>query len=243
MTITILRAGDMDRIEQLLGQDEFFWADLTLEDAPPAEELAKIFGLSSPAARALTEFEPGGPPSRRLHVDADGVVFAFWCVGRPDPELDSGGGEALGIFRVNVLLHGEFILTMCERPFDLNARVGEIPPGRSEGYTVYVVLDAITGTLVEALAAIERRIGSFEEGAVDSGLREHIDDREKVRNLRSRITTLRLRAGQAGAVFERVGEEVELIHGARSPSQVNTPAGSRPSSTARRTGSTRRPRR
>jgi magnesium transporter len=209
--IRILRTSDRSQVAQLLERDEFFWVDLAVAEAPQPEELAEIFGLSRAATEALTDFELGGPPSRRLHVDADGVVFPFWCVGRPDSELDAGGGTALGIFRVNVLLHGEFIATMRERPFDLTARVGDIPPGRSEGYAVYVVLDAITGTLVEALAAIEYRIGSFEEGAVDSSLREHMDDKEKVRNLRSRITTLRLRAGQSAALFQRVAEEVELI--------------------------------
>jgi magnesium transporter len=209
--ITILRSCDRDEIAQLLERDQFFWVDVAAPEAPPPEELAEIFGLSPAATRALLDFEPGGPPSRRLHVDAGGVVFAFWCVGRPDAELDAGGGEALAIFRVNVLLHGEFILTMRERAYDLTGRVGEIPLGRSEGYAVYVVLDAIMGTLVEALAAIESRIGSFEEGAVNSSLREHIDDRDKVRNLRSRITTLRLRAGQQGALFQRVAEEVEQI--------------------------------
>lgn len=209
--VAILSSWDATRIASMLEQDQFFWLDLAADDAPPEEELAEALALSPDAVRALTDFSVGGPPSRRIHVESDEVVFAFWCAARPDAELDEGGGDALGIFRVNVLLHGEFVLTVHERAFDLPGRVGSIPAGRSEGYAVYAVLDAITGTLVEALAGVERYIGGVEEGSVETGLRQHLADREKVRYLRSRITTLRLRVGQTAALFQRVGEEIALI--------------------------------
>lgn len=209
--ISILHNCDATRIAQLRKQGEFFWADLALSEVED-DEIARVFDLSEEAARSLADFALGAAMARKIHIEEDLVVFPFWCAKNtaPTPEDD---GEKIGIFPVKVLIHGDFLLTVHPDPFDLPdvAAEGRIPHGRSERYAVYAALDGMTGTLVQALAATEDQIGELEARLMDGGLRQAPDDQQQIRNLRSRVTTLRLRLGPERALFERVGEEIELI--------------------------------
>ena len=215
-----MQAFDPPRIKQLRKEGSFFWADLTLDDSVQAEQLAECFGLEAETVEALTDFRLTGAISRKIHVETDHVVFPFWCAHntRPAPEDD---GDDLGIFPVKVMIHGDFLLTVHEQPADLPelAAEGRIPPGRSERYAVYVALDGMTGTLVEALACTEDQIAELEGRLMDAGLRQSPADQQEIRNLRSRVTTLRLRLGPELSLFERVGEEIELISALESDRQ------------------------
>ena len=73
------------------------------------------------------------------HVDEDLIVFRFWCIGRPDAGV-LGGADAIEPFQVNVVLHGDYLLTVHRRRFDLPGEVteGRIPPGRSERYVAFM---------------------------------------------------------------------------------------------------------
>ena len=74
--------------------------------------------------------------------------------------------------RVNVLVHGDFLVTVHEARLDLPELVAEggIAAGRSERYVVYVVLDGMTNALLETLSAIEVEIGRIENTLLESGL-------------------------------------------------------------------------
>ena len=76
--------------------------------------------------------------------------------------------RASRLFRVNVCLHGDFLLTVHERRFDLPASVApDGIPVRSERYAVYVALEGMTATLLEALDAVEREIATIESRLQD----------------------------------------------------------------------------
>ncbi len=210
--IEILRNCDAARIARLRGEGEFFWADMAVVEGPTVEQIASAFALTGSAAQALSDFTPGGSPARRIHVEDHLLVFPFWCAASPEA-AGAGDADALGIFRVNVLLHGDFLLTIHEHEFDLPDVVAEggIPPGRSERYAVYVALDGMTNTLLEAVAGIESEIAELDDLGSGTRMRLRTADQERIQALRSQLTGLRLRLGPERALFERVGEEIEQI--------------------------------
>lgn len=213
-TISIVRRCDRSKVAGLRSRDEFFWADLALADGVPAADISAAFGVSEAAAQKLAGFRAGGAPAHRMHVEDELIVFPFWCDAGAEGADDEGGEEGpLHLFRVNVLLHGDFLITMHEHRVDLPELVagGQIPAGRTERYVAYVALDGMTDTVLEALAAMEGEIGDLEARLMESGLRTTSADQAQIRSLRTRLTTLRLRIGPERGLFERVGEEIEHI--------------------------------
>ena len=103
---------------------------------------------------------------------------------------------------------------MHEREFDLPGYVAPdgISARRSERYAVFVALEGMVSTLVEALGAAEREIAEMETELLQGGARRsERDDRARIRSLRSRLTTLRMRIAAERGLFGRVGEEIEQI--------------------------------
>ena len=169
--VPIMRTLEPEQIARLRKEGEFSWTDVALEGGPEPERVREAFGLSQEALRTLCNFDLGGSPVSRFHVEEDLVVFAFWCSATPEPP-PLGGAESLGLFRANVCLHGDYLLTVHERPFDLSAVVApEGIPHRTERYTVYVVLEGMTATMLEALNSVEREIAGIETDLIDSGTR------------------------------------------------------------------------
>jgi magnesium transporter len=209
--VEILGAGDIERVGVLREAGEFFWLDLAAGDLRHSAQVGRL-GLSEAAIVSVGSFQPGGPPSRRVHVEAGLVVFPCWVVGQPDAD-PAGGARALDIFRVNVLLDGDFVLTAHEGRLDLPALVAPegIPEGRSERYAIYVALDGMMGTMLEALATVEIQVGRLEQRMLDAGLRLPASDKRLIQSLRSRLTAMRLRLGPQLSVIERIGEEIEHI--------------------------------
>jgi magnesium transporter len=195
---------------------EFFWADLDVEHTKAdIDKIAAAFEIEPEDAEPLRDFTRGGSPARRIHVGDQLVVFPFWCAANPDADPD----EDPGLFRVNVLLHGDFLLTVHRLHFDLPAAAGvkRIPPGRTERYAVYAALDGMTNTVLEAMATTELAIGEIERKLLGSGMRPRPEDNALVRQLRGRLTDLRFRIGPERALFERVGEEIEHIETLEGP--------------------------
>ncbi len=212
--ISILRRCDRSKVAELRSRNEFFWADLALADGAPAADISAAFGISEAAAQKLEDFHAGGAPAHRMHVEDELIVFPFWCDAAAEAGDDEAGEDgSLHLFRVNVLLHGDFLITLHERPLDLPELVagGPIPAGRTERYVAYVALDGMTNTVLEALAAIEAEISDLEARLMETGLRMPSADQAQIRSLRTRLTTLRLRVGPERGLFERVGEEIEHI--------------------------------
>ncbi len=212
--VSIVQELEPAEIGRMRKAGEFFWTDLAREGGPGPEQVAAAFGLSDGALQTLYHFDQGGSPTSRLHVEEKLIVFAFWCSADPEPADPHAGGASLRLFRVNVCLHGDFLLTVHENRFDLPGIIAPdgIPAGRSERYAVYIALEGMTATLLEALGAVEREIAEIESKLVDEDeTRTDHDDRRVIRSLRSRLTTLRMRIAAERGLFGRVGEEIEHV--------------------------------
>jgi magnesium transporter len=205
----ILRDLDQARIAELRRRGEFFWVDLATHDGPSSEEIAAVLGLDRAAVESLESFRVGGAPARKIHVAADLIVFPFWC--SATPERRRHAAHPLELVRVNVVLHGDFLLTLHQRAFDLPGAVAEFAPGQSEQYAVYVALDGMTDTVLDSLATIEHEIADLETRLLASGFRPRPADKRLASSLRQQLTYLRMRIGPERALFERVGEEIKHI--------------------------------
>ena len=216
-----MRGLEPDQIAAQRKEGRFFWTDLGLEDGPDDDRVGAAFKLSEPALRTLFDFDPGGSPVRRIHVEEDLVVFAFWCSATPEPP-PLGGASSLGLFRVNVCLHGDFLLTVHERRFDLPTTVApDGIPVRSESYAVYVALEGMTATLLEAINSVEREIATIEASLQDDEeQRANHETRRTIRSLRSRLTTLRMRIAAERGGFGRVSEEIAHVPKLQHDKQV-----------------------
>src|SRR5262245_7798150 len=205
----ILSELDPARIADLRRRGDFFWLDLATHEGPSCREISQALGLSDAAAGALENFHVGGAPARKIYLEKDLIVFPFWCTATPESERHAE--HPLDLLRVNVVLHGDFLLTVHQRRFDLQGAVGEFAPGQSEQYAVYVALDGMTDTVLDSLATIEHEIAGLETRLLASGFRPQTADKQLASSLRQQLTYLRMRIGPERALFERVGEEIKHI--------------------------------
>ena len=212
--ISILRELDPDAIAQRRRDGDFFWVDLDLESGTTVDRIAQAFGLDDGAADALGRFTRATAPNRKVHIDTDLIVFRFWCIGNPDADV-LGGIDAIEPFQVNVVLHGDYLLTVHRLHYDLPGEVtqGRIPPGRSERYAVYLALDGMVGTILEALSNVEMEIGDIESDLLQRGVRPRSQEKRRIGSLRDRLTGLRMRIGPQRGLFERVSAEIDHIEG------------------------------
>ncbi len=209
--IPTMRELDPETIERRRASGEFFWIDLD-RDRVPVDRIASALELSPDVGGALDSLEDGGSPARRLHVESDLVVFPFWF--SANPEADPSDPDAdLKLERVAVLLHGDYLLTVHRGALDLQtiAAPDGVRADRGERYAVYAVLDGMSNTVLEGLAAVEGDIAKLESRLWETGWRQRPPDQAMVKTLRSRLTDLRVRIGPARGVFERVAAEIAQV--------------------------------
>ena len=212
--IPVLDEFDARGVGERIKLGEFFWADVTLGREATIEDIAAALSLDADAAGTLGTFgrdEIGRRGAqRRIHADEQHVVFPFWCVWNPEAALDSK--EELDLFEVNVLVHGDYLLTVHEEAFDLRDLVGtSLPSGRSERYAVYVVLAAMTSTFFRALLVLQNDMGELEAQLFESDRRDARSPRSRIRSARVRLTELRSVVGPEQILFERAGEEIDQV--------------------------------
>jgi magnesium transporter len=212
-----LGPAEVERIAELRRRGEFLWIDLTTpcSDGALVGEVGERLGIPERALIALGDFDPARPMSRKFHTDLDQVVFPFFCVGRPEAAIEDPA-PAIEPIEVHVLVHGDYVLTLHREPCEALEvlRGQELPEGRDEQYIVYLVLDAMTDTVFEALSGIQRAV----EDLVDelTGVSEQTRRRRRravISSARVRLTVLRRRIGRTRAMFERVVEAVEHVPG------------------------------
>lgn len=205
-----LGGSERERIATLRAQGHFFWIDLCAADWP-GEELGEALDIPPHARRPLLDFEPGRPPSGRFHADGQHVVFPFHCY------LDAGRGEGgetprLKAIEVNVLVHGDYLLTVHRERVSLPGLLpGYSADGRSEQYIVYAVLDAMVATAFDALNDTELALEGIQVLAGETG-----NARVRMGTLRAislRLTTMRRQLGPQRGIFERIGEEIGQVQG------------------------------
>ena len=104
-------------------------------------------------------------------------MFPFWCSATPESERRAD--QPLVLLRVNVVLHGDYLLTVHRQEFDLPGGRGRVRAGPDEQYAVYVALDGMTDTVLDALAAIEHEIAKLETRLLASGFRPRAADKRR----------------------------------------------------------------
>jgi magnesium transporter len=205
-----LGGGASERISGLRESGSFFWIDVSLS-ADPGTEVQSALGLPGEVMAPLLDFGHDGPPSAKFHADLEHVVFPFHCyletASRRDDEL-----EGLEAIEVNVLVHGDFLLTVHREAVSLPQILpGYSPEGRSEQYIVYAVLDAMVATAFDALNATELALEGLQVLAGDT--RKARVRAGTLRAISVRLTKMRRRLGPQRARFERVGHEIGQVRG------------------------------
>jgi magnesium transporter len=111
---------------------------------------------------------------------------------------------------VQVLVTSDYLLTLHDERVSLPAVLApDLPPGRSKGYVVYSVLDAMLATTSDALDEVELSLDSLvaawtegESGGVPRATLQHAG---------ARLATIRRWVRNEQAIFERVGLETEAL--------------------------------
>ena len=202
--------GERERVAALRRDMRFFWIDLCAEDLSP-EALSETLDVSSQALRPLLDFERGERPSRRFIATRQQVVFPFYCYLEDDGEEEDEDAPGLHPVPVNVLVHGDYLLTVHRERVSLPALLpGYNPEGRSEQYVVYAVLDAMVATAFDALSDTELALEALQITTTDSvgGARVRMGT---LRAINLRLTTMRRQLGPQRGIFERIGEEIGQV--------------------------------
>jgi magnesium transporter len=205
-----LGTGDRKRIRELRADGRFFWIDLCTEGHAPAE-LGEALGIPAAALRPLLDFQRGERPSRRFDASRQQVVFPFYCYLEDDGEEEDEDAPGLHSVAVNVLVHGDYILTAHREPASLPMLLPTYnPEGRSEQYVVYAVLDAMVATAFDALSDTELALEELQITTTDSvgGARVRMGT---LRAINLRLTTMRRQLGPQRGIFERIGEEIGQV--------------------------------
>jgi magnesium transporter len=211
-----LGGSERQRIAALRAGGRFFWADLSLEETT-ADELAEALSIPPHALRPLLDFGHAGPPSRKFHADGEHVVFPFHCY----VETDREPGEdvpRLGAIEVNVLVHGDYLLTLHRERLSLPEVLPAYnPDGRSEQYVVYAVLDAMVGSAFDALNDTELALEGLQILAGESA-----SARVRMGTLRAinlRLSRMRREIGPQRGIFERISQEIGQVKGLEADSE------------------------
>jgi magnesium transporter len=198
------------RIAELRAQGHFFWIDVSVGEGADAG-LSAALDIPQVALRPLLDFERGERPSRRFSATSTQVVFPFHCYLESDPQ-DDEGTPRLRAIEVNVLVHGDYLLTVHREPVSLPSLLPEYSAeGRSEQYVVYAVLDAMAATAFDALSDTELALEGIQVLATDGA-----SARVRMGTLRAinlRLTTMRRQLGPQRGIFERIGEEIGQVEG------------------------------
>jgi magnesium transporter len=210
-----LGAEERQEIATLRAAGHFFWADICI-DQHEAAEIGEAFDIPSHALRPLLTFGHVGKPSRKFHADSEHAVFPFHCY--LDPDAVREDEDWIEAIEVNVLVHGDFILTVHRETLSLPEYLPEYSPeGRSEQYVVYVVLDAMVATAFDALSATELALEGLQQVAGETG-----NARVRAGTLRAinfRLTRMRRRLSPLRGRFERMGQEIGQVRGLESDNE------------------------
>src|SRR5829696_6060799 len=202
-----LESGERERIARLRAEGHFFWIDLCADIAP--EELEAQLDIAPGSRRPLLDFERGKRPSRRFTASRREVVFPFQCYVEEAAE-DEGETPTLRSIEVNVLVHGDYLLTVHRERVSLPRMLPNYnAEGRSEQYVVYAVLDAMVATAFDALSDTELVLEGLQARTTEAG-----SARVRMGTLRAislRLTTMRRQLGPQRGIFERIGEEIGQI--------------------------------
>jgi magnesium transporter len=199
-----------ERIRELRAAGRFFWIDVCADSLSSAE-VGEALSIPAEALRPLLDFKRGERPSRRFLATRQQVVFPFYCYLEYDGATGDDSPPGLRGILVNVLVHGDFILTAHRERASLPHVLPDYnPEGRSEQYVVYAVLDAMVATAFDALSETELALEALQitTTANVGGARVRMGT---LRAINLRLTTMRRQLGPQRGIFERIGEEIGQV--------------------------------
>ncbi len=202
-----LDAAERERVRALRAEGRFFWLDVSLSETS-REDLVDALGIHQGALGALWSGRDGHA-SRAFHADGESVVFTLRCYAELEP-VEEEVAYRLRPMDVQVVVTSEYLLTLHDERVSLPAVLArDLPRGRSKGYVVYSVLDAMLATTFDALDEVELRldalVAAWTEG--DGGG----VPRATLRHAGGRLATMRRWVSNEQAIFERVGLETGAL--------------------------------
>ena len=204
--LTGLDAGDRERIASLRAQKRFFWLDVSLSETS-REELVDVLGVPERAAR--------GPS--RVHADGGSVDFVLRCYVSMERPAEKAAYRLRPI-QVQVVVTGDYLLTLHEERVALPSALAiDLPQGRSKGYVVYSVLDAMLVSTSDALEEVEESLDSLAASLAGGGGGSL--PRERLQTPVARLATMRRWVRAEQAVFQRVGLDIGALTGFDEPEE------------------------
>jgi magnesium transporter len=212
-----LGVEQQERIRELRATGRFFWIDLCAEALSPAD-LEQTLSIPAEALQPLLDFRRGERPSRRFLATRQQVVFPFHCYLEGEGDAEDDGPPGLRPIAVNVLVHGDFLLTAHREPASLpQVLPGYNSEGRSEQYAVYAVLDGMVATAFDALSDTELALEALQiMTTAVGGARVRMGT---LRAINLRLTTMRRQLGPQRGIFERIGEEIGQVESMASDNE------------------------
>jgi magnesium transporter len=205
-----LEGPDRERIAELRKAGRFFWIDVPLTETT-FDDLGEALGIPGRALHALLGFGEARPSSRKLHADAEHVVFSFSCYVESSRLADETPYRLRPV-EVHVLVSGDYLLTLHQEPLSLPALLGPLlPERRSEQYVVYAVLDAMVASAFDALTEIELTLDDL--AVMSTDLRGGRLRMATLRAITSRLSRMRRQVGPQRGLFERLGVEIGRLEG------------------------------
>ena len=204
--LTGLDAGDRERIAALRAQGRFFWLDASLNETS-REELVNVLGVPERAVR--------GPS--RVHADGGSVDFVLRCYVSMERPAEKAAYRLRPI-QVQVVVTGDYLLTLHEERVALPSALAiDLPQGRSKGYVVYSVLDAMLVSTSDALEEVEESLDSLAASLAGGGGGSL--PRERLQTPVARLATMRRWVRAEQAVFQRVGLDIGALTGFDEPEE------------------------
>ena len=200
---------ERDRIAMLRSRGQFFWLDISLSETRLAD-LGEALDLPERALQPLN-VRPAHPGSQKLYADGDYVVFPYGCY---IEGADVAGESAYRTrsLAVNILVSSNHLLTVhAERASLPRALAPHLPGGRTRHYVVYAVLEAMVDSAFDALAEVEAELDALAMMSAD--LRSGRVRMATLRAITARLTRMRREFGPNRANFQRIGAEIEELHG------------------------------
>ena len=203
---TGLAAGDRERVAALRAEGRFFWLDASRSETS-RDELVDALGVPEGALEGAS----------RVRAHAQSINFALRCY----VAMERPGERAayrLRPIQVQVVVTSEYLLTLHDERVALPAALAiDLPHGRSKGYVVYSVLDAMLVSASDALEEVEESLDSLAASLAGAG--GAIVPRAMLQTPVARLATMRrwVRADQA--VFQRVGLDIGAVRGFDEPEE------------------------
>jgi magnesium transporter len=204
--LTGLAAGDRERIAALRAEGRFFWLDASLSETS-RDELVDTLALPERALEGRS----------RARADAQSVEFALRCYVAMERPADRGTYRLTPI-EVRVVVTSEYLLTLHDGRVSLPALLAiGLLQGRSRGYVVYSVLEAILASASDALEEVEESLDSL--AATVTGAGTGSVSRATLQKPVARLATMRRWVRAEQAVFEQVGLDIGALVGFDEPEE------------------------